>query len=126
MRLANATVFALAVVLPPHNLGAGEQTARTATASDAAISAAVARFVTQHHSSGSAERPRLNFDTPEIHPQDQAGKYAVIGGYMAFGGDRPQPHAYGLTMRLTCPRQHDPDCWQLEKLLIDQNLVVDK
>jgi len=105
----------------------GEDAPGHAKASDAAISAAVARFVTQHHPSAAGERPRLNFDKPEILPQDEPGRYAVFGGYMAFAsGSQPQPHAYGMTMRVTCPRHGDPECWKLEKLLIDQALVVDR
>lgn len=105
----------------------GEDAPGNMKASDAAITAAAERLVIRHHPAGTSQKPRLSFDKPEIMPQPERGKYAVFGGYMAFsGGGQPEPHAYGMAMRLTCPRQQDSECWQLEKLLIDQALVVDR
>lgn len=127
MRQAGTAIVAAAVAgLSLAAARAGEDVSSEAKAPDEAISAAMVRFITQHHPSGSRERPRFSFDAAEILPQKEPGKYAVFGGYMAFGGAQPSPHAYGLTMRQTCPRHDDPECWQLEKLLIDQALVVDK
>lgn len=127
MRLAKTAAFvAVAASLPVLELAAGEEVTRKTTVSDTAVTSATVQFITQHHKSPANERPRLSFDTPDIQPQDETGKYAVFGGYMAFGGSSPTPHAYGLTMRLTCARHEDLACWRLEKLLIDQNLLVDK
>lgn len=84
-------------------------------------------FVTLHHDAGASGKPRLSFHDADAYKQDKPGKWAVLGGYMAFsGGQPPSPHAFGLTMQLTCPHPDKPECWRLEKLLIDKRLIVDK
>lgn len=128
MRLAMIAVLVVSVCAAVSS-GAkgGDDTVRAGQPDNGAISAVAQGFVARHHPSGDADRPRLSFSEPEIQRQPKRGKYAVFGGYMAFsGGAQPQPHAYGMTMRFTCQRYDDPACWQLEKLLIDKALVVDR
>lgn len=106
---------------------AGEERSGGAPPTKQSVSTIAQLFVLQHHASGAADKPRLSFQEADVHAQDKPGKWAVLGGYMAFASGRdPSPHAYGLTMRQTCPRHDDPECWALEKLLIDQQLIVDK
>lgn len=106
---------------------AGEDRGAIPEIPKASISSAAQTFVSLHHAFQDTQKPRLTFQDADILAQDTPGKWAVLGGYMAFvSGKDPQAHAYGLTMVQTCPRHDDPKCWQLEKLLIDKELVVDK
>lgn len=106
---------------------AGDKRADKVPVSKDAVSTMAQTFVSLHHDKQAERKSRLSFQDADIYAQDKPGKWAVLGGYMAFSsGKAPSPHAFGLTMQLICPRPDDPMCWRLEKLLIDQKLVVDK
>jgi len=120
-------VLAIATGILPRPGQAGEDAGVSANIPEASITTAAQTFVTLHYGADNPEKPRLAFQDADILAQDTPGKWAVLGGYMAFvSGKDPQAHAYGLTMTQTCPRHDDPKCWRLEKLLIDKELVVDK
>lgn len=120
-------VMVIAVATLPCPGQAGEVGGISADIPKASVSSAAQTFVTLYHATRDADKPRLTFQDADILAQDAPGKWAVLGGYMAFqSGKDPQAHAYGLTMVMTCQNHDDPECWRLEKLLIDKELVVDK
>lgn len=68
----------------------------------------------------------LAFDLAQIHPQPDTNYWAVVGGLMAdAGGNRYLPHVYVVALRLICPAYKTFACWRLEKLAIDETIVID-
>lgn len=93
--------------------------------SDSMIIGVAQQFVLEHFKRQPADFFDVAFDIANIHPQDDKNYWAVIGGFMAdAGGKNYRPHAYGIAIRLIC-REHDKlTCWQMEKLVIDQAIIL--
>ncbi|MEM8743712.1 MAG: hypothetical protein AAGF14_03650 [Pseudomonadota bacterium] len=89
------------------------------------IIAMAQQFVLEHFERDPADFFDVSFDIVNIHPQPDPNYWAVIGGFMAdSGGKNYKPHAYGVAMRLVCADAEKIECWQLEKLVIDQKIIL--
>ena len=85
------------------------------------------QFVLEHYQRQPANHFDIAFDIANIHPQPDAGYWAVVGGFMAdAGGKNYKPHAFGIAIRLICPDHEKVTCWQMEKLVIDQTIILNK
>lgn len=115
------------VLAPQSAVYAGEDSPARAVVPNSVIAGIAQKFVRQQYEKPSSQVDRVTFDETEILPQEGGKNWGAVGGFMLFvGGQRPQPHAFGLSMRLVCPRREDITCWRLEKLLIDQQLIVNE
>ena len=93
--------------------------------SESMIIAMAQQFVLEHFQRDPADYFDVAFDIVNIHPQPDPNYWAVIGGFMAdSGGKNYKPHAYGVAMRLVCADADKLECWQLEKLVIDQKIIL--
>ncbi len=83
------------------------------------------QFVLEHYQRQPASHFDIAFDIANIHPQPDKGYWAVVGGFMAdAGGKNYKPHAFGIAIRLVCPDHEKMKCWQMEKLVIDQTIIL--
>jgi len=118
-----ARAFLVALLLswqPPLAVAEG------AKPSDAMIVATAQQFVLEHLQRRPENYFGVAFDIANIHPQADPGYWAVIGGFMADAGHKNyKPHAYGVAMRVICSDYAIPACWRLEKLVIDQTVILD-
>jgi len=93
--------------------------------SDSMIIAMAQQFVLEHFNREPADHFDVAFDISNIYPQPDLNYWAVVGGFMAdSGGKNYKPHAYGIAMRLICAEAEKTECWQLEKLVIDQKIIL--
>jgi hypothetical protein len=93
---------------------------------DTMIISIAQQFVLEHYQRQPASHFNIAFDIANIHPQDDPGYFAVVGGFMAKTGGAAQykPHAFGVAMRLICPEHRKLNCWQLEKMVIDKAIIL--
>ena len=102
-----------------------DEKATSAKPPESMIIAMAQQFVLEHFERDPADHFDVAFDIVNIHPQPDPNYWAVIGGFMAdSGGKNYRPHAYGVAMRLVCPEAEAVKCWQLEKLVIDQRIIL--
>lgn len=93
--------------------------------SDSMIIGIAQQFVLEHFRRQPEDHFDIAFDIANIHPQDDPGYFAVVGGFMADSGMKQyKPHAFGIAMRLICADHLKLKCWQLEKLIIDQKIIL--
>ena len=93
--------------------------------SDALIIGMAQQFVLEHFQRRPEDFFDIAFDIANIHPQPEKGYWAVIGGFMADSGNKTyKPHAYGVAMRIICAEHDKLECWRLEKLVIDQRVIL--
>ncbi len=93
--------------------------------SDSMIIGVAQQFVLEHFKRQPADYFDVAFDIANIHPQPDKDYWAVVGGFMAdAGGNNYKPHAFGIAMRLICPDHEKLECWQMEKLVIDQTIIL--
>ena len=93
--------------------------------SDSMIVAMAQQFVLEHFKRQPSDHFDVAFDIANIYPQPGADYWAVVGGFMAdSGGKNYKPHAYGIAMRLICVEPDKLKCWQLEKLVIDEKIIL--
>ncbi|GAB4231646.1 MAG: hypothetical protein Kow0032_14010 [Methyloligellaceae bacterium] len=92
---------------------------------DAVIIATAQLFVLEHFKRSPERHFSIAFDIANIHPQPEKDYWAVIGAFMADAGNKNYlPHGYGVAMRLICADYEKLSCWQLEKLVIDQTVIL--
>lgn len=102
-----------------------DEKATYASPPESMIIAMAQQFVLEHFERDPADHFDVAFDIVNIHPQPDPNYWAVIGGFMAdSGGKNYRPHAYGVAMRLVCPEAETVKCWQFEKLVIDQRIIL--
>jgi hypothetical protein len=93
--------------------------------SDTMIISMAQQFVMEHFKRQPEDYFDIAFDIANIHPQPDPGYFAVVGGFMAnSGGKNYKPHAFGIAIRLICPDHEKLKCWQMEKLVIDQKIIL--
>ena len=96
------------------------------TPPDAVIVSQAQQFVLEHFHRRPEDHFDIAFDIANIHPQPDPDHWAVIGGFMADSGEKNyKPHAFGVAMRLICADYEKPGCWRIEKLVIDQTVILD-
>jgi hypothetical protein len=97
----------------------------SAKPSDSMIIGMAQQFVLEHYQRQPASYFDIAFDIANIHPQPDKGYWAVVGGFMADAGSKNyKPHAFGIAIRLVCPDHEKMKCWQMEKLVIDQTIIL--
>ncbi len=63
----------------------------------------------------------IDFDLAYLHPQPQPNFWAVVGGFVS---DQNTPNTYVAAVRLICPDFSRMECWRLEKLAINGDIIV--
>ena len=68
-----------------------------------------------------------SFGPSTVHPQPGGRYWAVVGQAVsgALTGNL-QRHVYVAAIRLICDDAEDSDCWRLEKLAFDDQIVFDR
>ncbi len=64
----------------------------------------------------------IEFDVAYLHPQPQPDYWAVVGGFVS---DQNTPNSYVAAVRLICFDFVKVECWRLEKLAINGNIIFD-
>jgi hypothetical protein len=72
---------------------------------------------------GSLGHYHIEFDVAYLHPQPEPDYWAVVGGFVS---DQNTPNTYVAAVRLVCPEFDEVACWQLEKLAINDAIVLDR
>ena len=125
MRLLLITFLGLAWLAGAHNGAWSNEQTTSVKPSDSMIIGMAQQFVLEHYQRQPANHFDVAFDIANIHPQPDKGYWAVVGGFMAdAGGKNYKPHAFGVAMRLICQDHEKVKCWQLEKLVIDQTIIL--
>ena len=94
---------------------------------DAALRAMIVsmaqHFVQEHVMFATREHYHIEFDVAYLHPQPEPDYWAVVGGYVS---DQSTPNTYVAALRQICPEFAKVECWRLEKLAINRELVLDR
>ncbi len=125
MRVLLIAFLGLLIAGGGYDRARSEDKAPKAKPSDSMIIGVAQQFVLEHFKRQPADYFDVAFDIANIHPQDDKNYWAVVGGFMAdAGGKNYKPHAFGIAMRLICPEHEKLTCWQMEKLVIDQTIIL--
>ncbi len=67
-----------------------------------------------------------SFGPSMVHPQPEGRYWAVVGEAVSGAvTGRLNRHVFVAAVRLTCEPVEEDACWQLEKLAIDDRIIVD-
>lgn len=80
-------------------------------------------LVQQQFMLGSLGHYHVEFDVAYLHPQPQPNYWAVVGGFVS---DQNNRNTYVAAVRLVCPDFDKVACWQLDKLAINGDVVLDR
>lgn len=85
----------------------------------------MAQHLVQEHfmHSDAAGHYHIEFDLAQLHPQPQPNYWLVIGGFVS---DQRIPNGYGAAIRLICDDFNKTECWELDKLVINGSIILDK
>lgn len=104
-------------------LSAGPATADSDAPSSSMIIGMAQHFVQQQYMLGSLGHYHIEFDVAYLHPQPQPDYWAVVGGFVS---DQITRNTYVAAIRATCADYAEVACWQLEKLAINGEIIVDE
>ncbi len=105
-------------------LAAGLAAAETHTPSRAMIVSMAQHLVQEQYMFGFlVGHYHIEFDVAYLYPQPQPDYWAVVGGFVS---DQNIPNTYVAAVRLICPEAAKVECWRLEKLAINQAIVLDR
>ena len=104
-------------------LPAGQALADSHTPSRATIVSMAQHLVQEQYMLGPLGHYHIEFDVAYLHPQPQANYWAVVGGFVS---DQRVPNTYVAAVRLVCPETAKVACWRLEKLAINQKIILDR
>ncbi len=104
-------------------LCAGLAMAQTGRPSRATIVSMAQHLVQEQFMLGSLCHYHIEFDVAYLHPQPQPDYWAVVGGFVS---DQNVPNTFVAAVRLVCPDSLKVKCWRLEKLAINQEIVLDR
>jgi len=125
MRLLLISFLSLVCLGAGHEGAWSDDKTPSSKPTDSMIIGVAQQFVLEHYKRQPADYFDIAFDIANIHPQPDNGYWAVVGGFMAdAGGKNYKPHAFGIAMRLICPDHEKLKCWQIEKLVIDQRIIL--
>lgn len=101
--------------------------ARGAEAPPAAFVISMAQqFVAENFERPADKHFSISFDITQIHPQPGGDYWAVVGGFAAkTSSGSYRRHVYVAAVRLVCPSFEKLECWRVEKLAIDGNILID-
>ena len=125
MRMLFIAFMSLAWFAATQDVALSDDKSPAAKPSDSMIIGMAQQFVLEHYKRQPAQHFGIAFDIANIHPQADKGYFAVVGGFMAdSGGKNYKPHAFGIAMRLICADHDKLKCWLLEKLVIDEKIIL--
>ncbi len=104
-------------------LCAGPAMAESHTPSRATIVSMAQHLVQEQFMLGSLGHYHIEFDVAYLHPQPEPGYWAVVGGFVS---DQNVLNTFVAALRLVCPDSVKVKCWRLEKLAINQEIVLDR
>lgn len=104
-------------------LCAGPAMAQTDVPSRATIISMAQHLVQEQFMLGSLGHYHTEFDMAYLHPQPQPDYWAVVGGFVS---DQNIPNTFVAAVRLVCPDSVKVKCWRLEKLAINQEIILDR
>ncbi len=116
-RMKYSAAFLLAL------LCAGPAMAQTDTPSRGTIISMAQHLVQEQFMLGSLGYYHIEFDVAYLHPQPQPDYWAVVGGFVS---DQNVPNTYVAALRRICPDSVKVKCWRLEKLAINQEIILDR
>lgn len=107
----------------PVSLTAGLVLAQAGGPPDSTIVGMAQHLVQEHVMFESPGQYHIEFDMAYLHPQPDPNYWAVVGGYVP---DQNHPNSYVAAVRLVCPTFDAVTCWRLDKLAINDAIVVDR
>ncbi len=90
---------------------------------DSTIVGMAQHLVQEHVMFESPGHYHIEFDVAYLYPQPDPNYWAVVGGFVS---DQNNANSYVAAVRLVCPEFDAVTCWQLEKLAINDAIVVDR
>ena len=91
---------------------------------EAIIVAMAQHFVQEQYMTGKlAGHYHIEFDVSTLHPQPDPDYWAVVGGFVTDQNDR---NIYIAAVRRVCTRHREVACWRLERLAINDEIVLDR
>lgn len=89
---------------------------------DGIIVAMAQHLVQEEYMFGGLGHYHIEFDAAYIHPQPDPTYFAVVGGFVS---DQTVFNTYIAAIRLICDEPEQVECWRLEKLAINNEIVLD-
>lgn len=117
----NQLTHLAALLLGP--CAAGIALAQTGGPPNAVVVDMAQHLVQEHVMFETAQHYHIEFDVAYVHPQPEGDYWAVVGGFVS---DQSTPNTYVAAVRLLCPEFHEVACWLLEKLAINETVVIDR
>jgi hypothetical protein len=105
------------------SLSAGLVMVQAGAPLDARVVEMAQHLVQEHFMFGSLGHYHIEFDVAYLHPQPEPNYWAVVGGFVS---DQNTPNTYVAAVRLVCPEVDEVACWQLDKLAINETIVLDR
>ena len=90
---------------------------------DAMIVQMAQHLVQEQYMFGGLGHYHIEFDVAYLYPQPRPNYWAVVGGFVS---DQTERNIYVAAVSLICPDAADVTCWRLEKLAINDTIVVDQ
>lgn len=87
------------------------------------IIAMAQHFIQERLMESEEMHPRVEFDTAFIHSQPRENLWVVVGGFMS---KQTEPGSFTAAVLLECPDYEEVECWSLEKLSINGEIVLDR
>lgn len=73
--------------------------------------------------SGGSEHYHIEFDNVYLYSRPRRMLWVVVGGYVS---DQNTPNSFTAAVTLDCPDFNKVECWSLEKLSINGQIVLDR
>ena len=102
-------------------LSTSPATAETNAPLPAMVIGMAQHFVQEKFMFGTLGHYHIEFDVAYLYPQPQPDYWAVVGGFVS---DQNTPNKYVAAVRLICPDFEKVECWRLEKLAINQKIIL--
>ena len=119
MKLLVAVALIVPLTIAPPNKRA--HATADAIAYNPLVAIMAQHFVYQHILKKKLTFSSVIFDMAAVHPQPERNYWAVVGGYLT---NRQFHNTYVAAVRLVCSDSENPDCWFLQKLAINQEIVL--
>lgn len=78
-------------------------------------------FVQQQYMRRGLGHYHIEFDLAYLHPQPDPAFWAVVGGFIS---DQATQNTYVVAIRQICDDHAKIDCWRMEKLAINQEIIL--
>lgn len=90
---------------------------------DPMIIAIAQHFVQDRLMTSNTEHYHIEFDNSFLYSRPRKSLWVVIGGYVS---DQNTPNSFTAAVLLECPDFNKVECWSLEKLSINGQIVIDR